>query len=67
MLKMTCYKCHWTWSLTPDAAQAAYETLEPGAKHYTAHCPQCGRINKVAVKQLELALPREAPSGDEEE
>lgn len=67
MLKMTCYNCHWTWSLTPEAAQAAYDELEPDAKHYTATCPQCGRTNKVGVKQLKRALPRgTAPTRDAE-
>lgn len=67
MLKMTCYNCHWSWSLTPEAAQAAYDTLEPGAKHYTTPCPHCGRTNKVSVKQLKQALPRTAEPGQKEE
>lgn len=68
MLKVTCFNCHWSWSLNAEAAQAAYDSLEPGEKHYNADCPHCGRANKVSVKQLERALPRATPSaGDEGE
>lgn len=65
MLKVNCYNCHWSWSLTPEAAREAYESLEPGAKYYAADCPQCGRTNKVSVKQLKRALPRDVSSNSE--
>ncbi len=68
MLKITCFNCHYSWSLNSEAAQAAYATLKPGEKHYALPCPRCNRINKVAVNQLKRALPRvseEKPSDDE--
>ncbi len=70
MLKITCFKCHWSWSLNRQTVQAAVDSLEPGASHYTVECPKCRRINKVAVKRLKRALPRvvpEAPSPDQEQ
>lgn len=65
MLKMTCYNCHWSWFLTPEGAQAAYDELEPGATHYVTQCPKCGRVHKVPIKQLKQALPREVEQKDE--
>jgi hypothetical protein len=58
MLKITCFKCHWGWSLNREATQAALESLGPDDEYYAAECPRCRRINKVPVKQLQRALPR---------
>ena len=58
MLKITCFKCHWSWSLNQEAAAAALESLEPGDDYYAIECPKCRRINKVPLKQLKRALPR---------
>ena len=60
MLKITCFKCQWSWSLNRDAAQAALDSLKPGDDYYAAECPKCRRVNKVTVKQLKRALPRAA-------
>ncbi len=68
MLKITCFNCHWSWSLLSEAAQAAYDSMKPGEKHYAMPCPRCGRVNKVAVSQLKRALPRaveESPPDNE--
>jgi hypothetical protein len=70
MLKITCYKCHWSWSLNREAVQAALDSLEPEAKYYAVECPHCRRTNKVTIKQLKRALPRppraaEAPAKKE--
>ncbi len=62
MLKITCFKCHWSWSLNPEAVQAALDTLKPGSEHYTIECPRCRRANKVTIQQLKHALPRATPS-----
>ncbi len=60
MVKITCLKCHWSWSLNADAVQAAYDSLKPGEKHFSVPCPRCGRINKISARQLKQALPRQA-------
>jgi ssDNA-binding Zn-finger/Zn-ribbon topoisomerase 1 len=67
MVKVTCYKCHWTWTLNQEATQAAYESLGPDDKYYAAHCPQCGRLNKVAVDQLKRWLPSTPSTEDSSE
>jgi phage FluMu protein Com len=64
MLKITCFKCHWSWSLNQEAAQAALESLKPGEEHFTIECPRCRRVNKVTVHQLKQALPRVTPPAD---
>lgn len=60
MLKRTCYKCQWSWSLNNETVKAALDSLEPGATYYGLECPKCRRINKVPIKQLKRALPRQA-------
>lgn len=69
MLKVTCYKCHWSWSLNNEAVRTALESLKPDATHYTLECPKCRRVNKIPVQQLKRALPRtsspEEPEGNE--
>ena len=59
MLKQTCFKCRWSWSLNPEAVQAALDSLKPEDAYYTLECPKCRRISKVTVKQLKRALPRQ--------
>lgn len=63
MLKVTCLKCHWSWSLNHEAVQAALDSLKPGEDHYSIECPRCRRVNKVTSSQLRHALPRAAGEG----
>ncbi len=66
MLKITCYNCHWSWSLSKNAAQAVLDALKPGEDHASLECPRCRRVNKVAAQQLRRAVPRrEEPTTDE--
>lgn len=60
MLKITCFKCHWSWSLNRDSVQAALDSMGPDETYYSIECPKCRRVNKVTVKQLKRALPRRA-------
>lgn len=60
MVKVTCFKCHWSWSLNADGVRAALESLSEEDSHYSLECPKCRRINKITRKQLEHALPRSA-------
>ncbi len=64
MLKVTCYKCQWSWSYTNDVTQSALDSLEEGASYYAAECPKCRRTNKITVKQLKRALPRKPAETD---
>ncbi len=64
MLKITCFKCHWSWSLNQEAAQAALASLKPDEEHYTVECPRCRRVNKVNVQQLRRSLPRHTAASD---
>ena len=60
MVKITCLKCHWSWSLGSEEVKAAFESLTAEDKYYAVGCPKCRRVNKVTRKQLKRALPRAA-------
>jgi ssDNA-binding Zn-finger/Zn-ribbon topoisomerase 1 len=62
MVKVTCLKCHWSWSLNSDEIKSVLDTLGPEDAYYAVECPKCRRINKITRKQLEHALP---PQGAE--
>jgi hypothetical protein len=66
MLKVTCFKCHWSWSMNNEAVQSALSSLQPEVEHYAVECPKCRRVNKITVHQLERALPRTATGSDTE-
>lgn len=65
MLKITCYKCHWSWSLNREATEATLAALKPGEEYAALECPRCRRVNKVAVAQLKRSLPRVEPTEQE--
>ena len=62
MLKVTCFNCHWSWSMNHEAVQAALGSLKPGETYYATECPKCRRVNKITVKQLKRSLPHIAES-----
>ena len=57
MVKITCFKCHWSWSLSNEEVKAAYDSLPAEDNYYAVGCPKCRRVNKVTRKQLKQALP----------
>lgn len=63
MVKVTCFKCHWSWSLNADGVKAALTSLSAEDTHYSLECPKCRRINKITRRQLEHALPRPTAQG----
>lgn len=67
MVKITCFKCHWSWSLGSKDVKAALDSLAPDENYYAIECPKCRRINKVTRKQLKQALPRAATEPAEPE
>lgn len=65
MLKVTCFNCHWSWSMNAEGAQTALDSLEPGEEYYAVECPRCRRVNKITIQQLKRSLPRTtSTSGD---
>jgi hypothetical protein len=57
MLKITCFNCHSSWSLNPEATQTALDSLKEGENYYAIECPKCRRVNKIPIKQLKRSLP----------
>jgi hypothetical protein len=57
MVKITCLKCHWGWSLSSEEVKNVLDTLAPEDDYYAVGCPKCRRLNKITRKQLEHALP----------
>jgi phage FluMu protein Com len=58
MLKITCFNCHLSWSLNPEATQAALDSLKEDESYYAIECPKCRRVNKIPIKQIKRSLPR---------
>ncbi|MDA1330374.1 MAG: hypothetical protein O3B43_04840 [Chloroflexi bacterium] len=64
MLRVSCTQCHLPFILNREMLDAALDEVQrEGFKHYNAYCPNCGRPNKVARKQLVRAAPWWKPSG----
>ncbi|MBN1429692.1 MAG: hypothetical protein JXB07_15080 [Anaerolineae bacterium] len=64
MVKITCFKCHWSWSLSSEEVKTIFDALTPEDNYYAVGCPKCRRVNKVTRKQLQQALPRPAAEPD---
>jgi len=61
-LNLRCFKCSTPFVVTPEEVKAALDQLQSeNLKHYNAHCPKCGRANKVSKKQLLQAAPSWTP------
>ncbi len=59
MLSVRCFKCGASITLNrADIEAAVAEAEAKGESHHGVTCPQCRRLNKVAVKQLRRKLPR---------
>lgn len=57
-INLRCINCHTPFSIKPDEVEAALTSVyNEGHKHYNAHCPRCGRANKVSKAQLHRAAP----------
>jgi hypothetical protein len=58
-INLRCINCHTPFSVKQDEIEAALTTVyAEGHKHYNAHCPRCGRANKVSKTQLHRAAPK---------
>jgi len=61
-LNMRCFKCSTPFVIKPEEVNAALDQIQTeNLKHYNAHCPKCGRANKVSKKQLRQAAPNWQP------
>ncbi len=67
MVKITCFKCHWSWSLNQSEVATALESMAADVSHYSVECPRCRRVNKVPRKQLEHARPHPSTTADAKE
>ena len=62
-VRLNCFNCHTPFVIKPDEVDAALNELhEKDFKHYNAHCPKCGKANKVSKKQLQQASPNWKPA-----
>ena len=61
-MQVRCYSCHTPFSLNRETIHAALDEMtSKGHSHYNAHCPRCGKANKVSKKQLRRWAPAWAP------
>jgi hypothetical protein len=51
MIKVTCFKCGWKFTLDEEAiAESLAEAETPPRRHYVVGCPRCRQANKVPLK-----------------
>ena len=61
-LRLRCLNCSTPYAIKQEEIDAALNSLfEAGHKHYNAHCPKCGKSNKVSKKQLKMSAPKWEP------
>lgn len=67
-MQIRCYHCNKPFALNKDAIHAALDQVVPqDLSHYDAHCPHCGRVNRVSRKDLQRSAPewkQPAPESD---
>jgi len=65
MVKITCFKCRWSWSLNQSGVNDALESIIHEETHFAIECPRCRRVNKIPRKQLEQARLRRTSAAAE--
>lgn len=61
MFSTKCTYCRTLINLKNEELRAAIDQTEAEHQsHYSLHCPKCGRVNKIQVKELKRHLPPEA-------
>lgn len=68
-MQIRCAHCGIPFSLNREAVHAALDMMhEQDLKHYDARCPQCRKVNRVALKRLQRAAPdwEKSASGETE-
>ena len=67
-MQIRCYNCHKPFALGRDAVHAALQDMTTSQmSHYNAHCPHCGRANRVSRKDLLRAAPDWSPAKESAE
>lgn len=62
-MQIRCYHCSKPFALNKEALHAALDQVVPqNLSHYDAHCPHCGRVNRVSRKDLQRAAPGWTPA-----
>ena len=62
-MQMRCYNCHKPFALGKEAVHQALDDIVTGdLSHHNAHCPHCGRVNRISRKELLRAAPDWSPA-----
>jgi phage FluMu protein Com len=57
-MQIRCFNCHKPFALGKDTLHAALDIMaEENLSHYNAHCPHCGKVNRVAHHDMLKAAP----------
>lgn len=57
-MQIRCFNCHKPFALGKEQIHAALDELAAeDLGHFNAHCPHCGRVNKVSRSDLQRAAP----------
>jgi phage FluMu protein Com len=57
-MQIRCYHCSKPFALNKEEIHAALDHVTTqDLSHYDAHCPHCGRVNRVSRKDLQRAAP----------
>ncbi len=57
-MQIQCQHCHKPYALNKETLHQALDQIVAADQgHYNAHCPHCGKTNKVGRAQLMRAAP----------
>jgi phage FluMu protein Com len=61
-MQIRCYHCHKPFAMGKEAVHLALDEMTSGdLSHYNAHCPHCGRVNRVSRQDLMRSAPDWSP------
>jgi hypothetical protein len=67
-MQVRCRHCNRPYAIKRDEVHAALDMLHTeDLVHYNSYCPHCGKINRLAKKQLKRQAPTWEPSKEAEE
>jgi phage FluMu protein Com len=57
-MQIRCSHCHRPFALSRDEVVQALDTISvESMSHYNAHCPHCGRVNRISQQELRRSAP----------